>query len=219
MVADEVRSSRSVKAVYVASGSRTYVSKFAQLLNAALLDSQLDSQLGSTSMPDANRRPLSPLRIITLDDILAVVTRGKSTDSAASAAGSTRPMTHQHTHNSTLLVYEGMTLGRDGQLGMQGAVLDLWALASSYKLFRGGESTFGQLAASIHLRPDEVVVRDTRNSACKAFLGLYPSVHPDDNSTIPAFCTPRRGKQTAMSCACATPAIHERTSGFNGKPR
>ena len=82
---------------------------------------------------------------------------------------------------------------------MQAAVVDLWALASAYKLLRSGQSTFGQLAAAIHTRPEEVVVRDTNESGCPAFAAMYPN-------QLPAFCSPHHGKSRLKSCGCrATP--------------
>lgn len=110
---------------------------------------------------------------------------------------------HQRTHNKQsgarageLATHSGV---RDSLGGMQAAVVDLWALASAYKLLRSGQSTFGQLAAAIHTRPEEVVVRDTNESGCPAFAAMYPN-------QLPAFCSPHHGKSRLKSCGCrATP--------------
>ena len=88
--------------------------------------------------------------------------------------------------------------GRDTAYGVQGAVLDLWALASTSTLFRTGESTFGMLAGAMHRRPVEVVVHDTKQPGCRTWSQMYPGV----NGT-PAFCAPNRGLAPPRTCLCS----------------
>ena len=73
----------------------------------------------------------------------------------------------------------GRSGGRDTVVGMRGAVIDLWALASAHTVFRTGESTFGMLAAAMHHRPTEVVVREPH---CRAWAAMRA------NGSVPAFC-------------------------------
>ena len=85
--------------------------------------------------------------------------------------------------------------GRDTVFGVQGAVLDLWALASTSKLFRTGESTFGMLAAAMHRQPEELVVHD--GPGCRTWSQMFAV-----NGT-PAFCAARRGLEGPKTCTCA----------------
>ena len=70
-------------------------------------------------------------------------------------------------------------------------------LASTSKVFRTGESTFGMLAAAMHRLPEEVVVHDATNPRCRAWGQMFAQ-----NGT-PAFCTPNRGLDVPRTCACA----------------
>ena len=77
--------------------------------------------------------------------------------------------------------------GQNTGYGMQGAVLDLWALASTYKVFTTGESTFGQLASALHQKPQEAVVYDTFNPVCVERAKRVMLRQVAANST-PSFC-------------------------------
>ena len=81
---------------------------------------------------------------------------------------------------------------------MQGAVLDLWALASTSKVFRGGESTFGMLASALHRKPAEAVVLNVTDPFCRPWSQMYPSM----NDSVPAFCAANRGAEEPRTCEC-----------------
>ena len=90
--------------------------------------------------------------------------------------------------------------GRDTVYGVQGALLELWALASTSIIFRTGESTFGMLAAALHRAPTEVLVHDTSVAGCRTWSQMYPGA----NGSWPAFCAPNRGLEAPKTCACTT---------------
>lgn len=203
-VGEEARSNRRLTTVYVATSSRAYAAEFARALWA------------ETS--NASRR----LRILTLADVLEGASGQSGGAGGADGAGGAgsgggggvggsggggsnsnhsgvpRSGGTSRRLSAAQAMAQAEFVGRASVSGMQAAAIDLWALASSAKLFRSGQSTFGQLAAAMHLRPEEVVVRDTSLAECPAWLTLYANA----SAGLPAFCTPFRGKTHPKSCAC-----------------
>ena len=97
--------------------------------------------------------------------------------------------------------------GRDTVYGMQGAVLDLWALASTAKVFRSGESTFGMLASALHRRPAEAVVINASDPQCRSWGQMYPqrvaaAGGGNASAMVPAFCAAHRGAEEPRTCEC-----------------
>ena len=138
---------------------------------------------------------------------------GSAFDFAASAAAAQKKQIGRPAALSS-------SVGRDSVYGMQGAAVDLWALASSRILFRSGESTFGMLAAAMHHTPIDVVVRNTSNPACRLGPNMVAAAvtngsRASSSSTsaapavvvVPAFCSAKRGKEEPMACPCAAARV------------
>ncbi len=200
LVAKECAANPKLTSVYVASGSASYLLQFKHSLYRRLGPSSsalpgdaavvaVDGQPGDVEpnplhrqRQTGGRRHRALPRVLSLADLLRL-------DGAPVKVP--RPPSEGPWSDG----------GRDTVFGMQGAVLDLWALASTSKVFRTGESTFGMLASALHTRPAEVVVRNTSNPQCRSWSAMYPLRIPG-NGTLPAFCAPRRGSEEAHTCRC-----------------
>ena len=191
-VVEEWQQSPRLTTVYVASGSKAYLEEFRQGLHRAVAEAATPPL--STGSAPAHPRP--PPRVLSLADLLAVPVVAAP---AAASNASSFSSAHAHEHGWPGSADLG-SMARNNTNGMLGAVLDLWALASTSKLFRAGESTFGMLAAALHKRPVEVLVRDRERPECKVWGAMFPG----GNSTTqwPAFCAPTRGKEPPKTCEC-----------------
>ena len=168
MVADEYRQNHRLRVIYVASGSASHLSSFKHEVLARLEPSRPHFARIGRAMPQL----LSLADLLTLPG--APVNRPRPAANGPWVGG-----------------------GRDTVYGMQLAVLDLWALASTSKVFRSGESTFGMLASAMHRQPSEAVVHNTTDPACKMWSQMFPH-----NGTS-AFCAANRGAQEPQACQCA----------------
>lgn len=168
---------RRVSHVYVASGSLAHLAAFRSALRAQLGGSRGDVD----GRADANGRADAALpTVLSLSDVLAL-----------DGAPKVKPRP----------AHEGPWAGggRDTVYGVQGAVLDVWALASTSVIFGTGESTFGMLAAAMHRTPRFVLVHDTSVPGCRTWGQMFPG----PNNSWPAFCAPNRGLEAPMTCACS----------------
>ena len=168
LVAEEYLRSPRVSLVYVASGSTKHLADFSAELLARLGPHETELQGAGRRMP----------RVVSLADLLAMngapVNKPRPASEGPWASG-----------------------GRDTVFGVRGAVLDLWALASTSKVFRTGESTFGMLASALHRKPSDVVVINASEPSCRAWSQMFAK-----NGT-PAFCAPNRGAEEPRACLCA----------------
>lgn len=189
MVAQSLASDPRLAVVYVATGSLVHLDSFkrelAKALHAAggvgeghggVAAAAVTAGQGVVSRSAGRRHPP---RVLSLPDLLALPGAPQLVPRPAEEGP-----------------YAGG--GRDTVYGVQGATLDLWALASTSKVFRSGESTFGMLAAAMHRTPEEIVVHDSSNPGCKAWSQMFAV-----NGT-PAFCAAKRGVDEPRACPCAS---------------